>query len=184
MSRASLLWTAAAALALFAAACGGSDEPAAPPEEHERPRQSAKRITVTETDAGIPRWTLEADQVATYAGRQVTFAENVHVDFFDEEGRQVSVLTSKQGRLDNATNNMTAIGDVVVRNTDGYTLESDSLRWLSNERLVRTDAFVKLTRGEDVLTGYGLVSDPSLERFEIRERVSGRAKSEGPIEER
>jgi LPS export ABC transporter protein LptC len=170
---------------LLAAACGGGSDRAASPEERERPKQTAKRISLTETDMGIPRWKLDADQVASYSGRQAVYAENVHVDFFDEEGLQVSVLTSREGRLDSGTNNMTAIGDVVVRNTDGYTLETDSLRWVSNERLVRTEAFVRLTRGEDVLTGYGLVSDPGLEHFEIQRRVSGRTGNvEEPLEGR
>lgn len=137
---------------------------------------------LTETDLGVPRWTLEADQVASYRERRVVYAENVHVDFFDKKGRHVSTLTSREGRLDTAENDMTAIGEVVVRNADGYTLESDSLRWINRQEKIRTDAFVRLTRGTDVLTGYGLVSDPALEHFEILERVSGRSQREAPIE--
>ena len=166
----------------LAAACGREADQAAAPDDRERPRQTAKKIVLTETDLGVPRWTLEADQVASYQQRRVVFAENVHVDFFDEFGKHVSTLTSKEGRLDTAENDMTAIGDVVVRNVEGYTLETDSLRWLSREEKIRTDAFVRMTHEGDVLTGYGLVSDPALEHFEIRERVSGRSEREMPVE--
>jgi LPS export ABC transporter protein LptC len=169
-------------MAGFQPGCGDLADKPATSGGNDRPRQAAKRIEMTETHMGVRRWTLQADQVASYSGRSTTHAENVHVDFFDDDGAPASVLTSRTGRIDRATNDMVAVGDVVVTNVQGYVLETDSLRWSNAERLIRTEAFVRMTRGDDVLTGYGLVSDPEMDRFEILERVSGRSRGrEEPV---
>ncbi|MCI0532365.1 MAG: LPS export ABC transporter periplasmic protein LptC, partial [candidate division Zixibacteria bacterium] len=59
-----------------------------------------------------------------------------------------------------------------------------SLRWDPSLNLILTDDFVKVTRGKDIVTGYGLESDPELKHITIKKNVSGEIRdinAEEPI---
>jgi len=60
----------------------------------------------------------------------------------------------------------------VVEN-DTAKLETHSLRWDPNTRLITTEDFVKFRRGKDVLTGYGMRADNRLENVKILRDVKG-----------
>jgi LPS export ABC transporter protein LptC len=64
-----------------------------------------------------------------------------------------------------------ATGHVVVVTVEGNRLETEELYWDRKNAKVSSDVFVRLTRGEDVITGIGFESDPNLERYEIRKNV-------------
>ncbi|OGV96576.1 LPS export ABC transporter periplasmic protein LptC, partial [Microgenomates group bacterium RBG_16_45_19] len=47
------------------------------------------------------------------------------------------------------------------------------LRWDPNTAKIVTDDFVKITRGQDVVTGQGMESDQELKNIKIKKNVSG-----------
>ena len=79
------------------------------------PSQESWNTTVTFTDSGIVKAILKAGHIAAFeTSKQTQLDSGVHVDFFDEHGVHSSVLTSRTGKVDENTNNLEAIGNVVV----------------------------------------------------------------------
>ena len=65
-------------------------------------------------------------------------------------------------------------------NPRGQVLESEVLHWDNQRQRIHTDEFVKLTEGDQILTGYGLETDPDLTDLTLRERVEGDLPTENP----
>ena len=173
--RASLL-----ALGLIATfGCGSEDHVVQRPQAkvEELPSQEVKDFTLEESDTGTPEWILTSRYAATYDRRGVIVARGVAIDFFDSKGAKYSHLTAKEGEIKRPTNDMEARGDVRVTTTDGVRIQTESLRFLNRERKIVSDAFVRLERNGDVVTGYGFESDPSLEHFAIKKGVRAQVQS-------
>ncbi len=165
------------ALALMMGACGEEDHVMPRPTGGEMPTEEVRNFTLAESDQGQPEWTMHADYAASFAQRGVIEAQNVAVDFFDEHGQKYSHLTAKSGIVRRPSNDMEARGQVVVTTTDGVRIETDRLRFLNRERRIDSDAFVRLTRHGDVVTGVGFTSDPSLEHFSLKHEVRAQVQS-------
>ena len=136
--------------------------------------QEIRNFTLRETDAeGRLSWVLRAKGAQVFETRDLVEADSIHIDFFDRNGEQASVLTAERGIIARTSNDMRAAGNVIVRNRDGHELRTEELAFASGRNKIYTDKFVTLTRGRDVLTGYGLETDPDLAggRFEIQRDV-------------
>lgn len=142
------------------------------------PDQEARDFTLTETSEGRKNWTLWASYAAMYNDRNLVDAQTVRIEFFNSEGKRYSTLTADQGVVDQRSNNLEARGDVSVITETGVKMETDSLRWLNNAQKIVSDAFVRVTRKRDVVTGYGFESDPSLDNFYIRREVRAEVREE------
>jgi len=165
------------ATALLVGACGEDDRVVPRPSSSELPSEEVRNFTLAESDQGQPEWTMHADYAASYSQRGVIEAHNVAVDFYDEHGQKYSHLVAKQGIVHRPMNDMEAKGQVVVTTTDGVRIETDRLRFLNRERRIDSDAFVRLTRHGDVVTGVGFTSDPSLEHFTLKHEVRAQVQS-------
>jgi LPS export ABC transporter protein LptC len=107
--------------------------------------------------------------------------KNVNVDFFDELEQHTTNLISQIAEVDERTNFMTAIGDVIVVSDSGVTLYTDTLMWNSEEELIYTDDPIMLTTEKnDTLYGIGFESDVSMDHWKILQPsgVTERAKDE------
>lgn len=158
------------------AGCSHQDAPATA-GSGETPTQILRDFRTTESDSGKVRYVMNA-QVARVYSDDVTRAEAIRVEFYDQ-GKQVSVLTAREGVIQGQR--MTAMGDVLVVTTDGTRLQTESLYWDHQLGKIRSEEFVRITRKGDpeVLTGRGLTSDPDLEFIDIAEpNVTGPVESE------
>ena len=107
--------------------------------------------------------------------------KDVDVDFFDEFEQHTTNLVSQIAEVDERTNFMTAIGDVIVVSDSGVTLYTDTLMWNSEEELIYTDNPIMLTTEKnDTLYGIGFESDVSMDHWKILQPsgVTERAKDE------
>ncbi len=151
----------------------------------ELPDQEVDDFALTETDEGRPQWKLYAQHAATYSARNLTTANGIRVDFFGDDGKRSSTLTSREGEINNRTRDMTARGNVVLETTEGTRLTTEVLRYLNQRQkiVVPDDQLVRVQRAGDVLTGYGFESDPDLSHYEFRHRVQAtvRTQSGGTI---
>jgi lipopolysaccharide export system protein LptC len=158
-------------LAAQVAGCHG-DAPSTPSGEDVRiPDQEARDFTLTESSEGKKSWTLWSSYAAMYNDRNLVDARTVRIDFFDREGKKNSTLTADQGLVFQRTNDLEARGKVRVTTESGVTLETDSLRWQNARGKIVSDAFVRVTRHGDVVTGYGFESDATLEHFHLAREV-------------
>ena len=158
-------------LAAQVTGCHG-DAPSTPSGEEVRiPDQEARDFTLTESSEGKKSWTLWSSYAAMYNDRNLVDARTVRIDFFDREGKKNSTLTADQGLVYQRTNDLEARGKVRVTTESGVTLETDSLRWQNARGKIVSDAFVRVTRHGDVVTGYGFESDATLEHFHLAREV-------------
>ena len=105
--------------------------------------------------------------------------KDVDVDFFDDFEQHTTNLKSQLAEVDERTNFMTAIGDVIVVSDSGVTLYTDTLMWNSEEELIYTDDPIMLTTEKnDTLYGIGFESDVSMDHWKILQPsgVTERAK--------
>lgn len=164
---------AAALIAAVAFMAGCHSGPASTPAggDVRLPDQEARDFTLTESLEGKKNWTLWASYAAMYNDQSLVDAKTVRIEFFDKEGKRFSTLVAKTGRVHQRTNDLEARGDVVVTTESGIRMETDSLRWQNRVGKIVSDGFVKVTRRNDVVTGYGFESDPSLDHFHLRRQV-------------
>lgn len=158
------------------------DTPSTPSGEEVRiPDQEARDFTLTESSEGRKSWTLWSSYAAMYNDRNLVDARTVRIDFFDREGKKNSTLTADQGLVYQRTNDLEARGKVRVTTESGVTLETDSLRWQNARGKIVSDAFVRVTRNGDVVTGYGFESDATLEHFHLAREVRAEVQPQAGV---
>jgi LPS export ABC transporter protein LptC len=168
-----------ALLALVLTGCRGKPPSTPRGDEIRVPDQEARDFTLTESSEGKKSWTLWASYAAMFHDRSLVDARTVRIDFFDDQGERNSTLVANQGLVNQRTNDLEARGRVRIQTTTGVVLETDSLRWVNARGRIVSDAFVRVTRGGDVVTGYGFESDPSLDHFQLTREVKAQVRDEG-----
>jgi len=137
-----------------------------------------------ESDSGNTQWKLTAPKANRFREKKTIFLDNPRIEFFDKMGNLKTTLISDSGEYSEESRDMLAFGNVVVETVDGDVLETDSLLWVHTRDRIVTDAFVTLTRGRDVITGYGLECDPKLDLVDIKHDVKAMiVDDEGNLEE-
>jgi LPS export ABC transporter protein LptC len=153
---------------------GTGDEQVNDAAGKEPPDQEITNFVLRQTDEeGRPEWLLRAVTARVYERRDEVEADSVKIDFYDVAGAVNSVLTADLGVVTRRTNDMRALGHVKVVNREGHELTTEELNYSTQRRQIHTDGFVRIVRGRDVLTGYGLATDPNLAggQFEIQRDV-------------
>lgn len=143
--------------------------------EGRTPTHIAEGFTLTETVSGERVWALKAEKALSYEDENLIRIYGVTLHFYKEGGVHYSTLTSNEGIVNTSTNDMQAFGDVVVISEQGR-LETSELDWVAKEGKIVTDEKVKITKGETVITGRGLESDPNLERVKIAEEFRAHSR--------
>ena len=115
-----------------------------------------------------------AQRILKFVDLDSTMAYGVDVDIYDSTGKSTTRIVGDSGVIRETKGRVDIYGNVVVIADDSIRLESDYLYWLSATEKIQTDAFVKITIGEDmVVTGWGMEADQDLFPFRILNQVSG-----------
>lgn len=123
---------------------------------------SLKKLNYTETRAGVRRWALVADSAEHSAAGKLAHLENIRMTFYDQGGRHADItLTARQGEIHTETRVVTVRGRVVVHSARGYTFYTQRLQYREADRMIRTDAPVRMVSATMEVTGTGL-------RFDVR----------------
>jgi len=168
-------------LGLLGLQAGCSRQRAAGPAgaQEELPDQEVRDFALSETDSGRPLWKLFAKYAATYTARNLVVARSLRVDFYDDKGQRSSVLTAREGEINDRSRDMIARGNVVLETTDGTRMSTEEMRFLNDNRriIVPETQLVRVQRANDVLSGYGFESDPDLHHYEFKRRVTATVRS-------
>jgi LPS export ABC transporter protein LptC len=171
---------ALAGLAVVLAGCGQQPPQAGPPPPGERiPEQEIVDYRLIESQGGVRRWTLDSKRMRKFTGQEDLELDDVKMDFY-KDGVYSSTLTSEHGTANPTKKNMLAWGHVVVTTVDGKKLETEELRYESTKDRISNQVFNRFTRGEDVVTGYGMEANPTLDTFELKERIGATLTDEPP----
>jgi LPS export ABC transporter protein LptC len=179
-----MLCFAAAILLAMLLSCESADNDGRSVGAQDVPDQEFSDFTTVESDSGVVKWILSAPVARVYNASKLIVTDDPRIEFYNEDGTLASVLIARKGEYNQVTHDLTALGSVVVTSVDGYTLETESLIWVETVEEIHTEDFVRFTKGEDVLTGYGFRSDPNLENVEIFRDVKALLRDdEGIVEE-
>lgn len=114
------------------------------------------------TSDGVVRAKVEADSAFFYQPTETAELRNVHITFYDTDGKETSTLTAREGTYHWATGDMEGRGNcVVVGAGDGRTLRSEVMRYRQATNTVSSDQpFVFDAPGRHI-EGVGFTSDPN-----------------------
>ena len=97
-------------------------------ENLEFPDQEGWNSTMTSTKDGILSAVIRYGHMQRFKKRKVVeFDGGIEIDFYDEKGNHTSKLTSDEGKLNEGTNDIEAIKNVVVVSDSGINLKTDKL---------------------------------------------------------
>ncbi len=134
----------------------------------ELPAQESWNATVYFSDSGKTTAILKAGHLRMFnESRETLLDDGVKVDFYNEKGINASTLTSKKGRVDDATRNLFAIDSVVVVNDSGTTITTEELMWRNSDKKIISDKFVTIISPKEKIQGYGFESDQYLQNYVI-----------------
>lgn len=146
------------------------EEPSGPKADHEAlPDQESWQSTIIITRDGRKQAEVWAGHIAAYNERNETvLKDSVHIDFYDQKGQHNSILTADEGIVYNQTNNMVAMGNVIVVSDSGVVLETEELKWNNQRQKIISDVPVIFTTETEKLIGDSFISDPDLKNYEIK----------------
>ena len=139
------------------------------PSRDGMPDQESWGVTIVLTSQGLIRANVRSGHLEKYNEKEfVLLDSSVMVDFFNEKEQHTSVLTSNTAEVDQASNDMKAMGNVVAVSDSGITLYSETLTWNSkDEKLHTKDNIMITTLEKDTLYGVGFESDSDLKNWKI-----------------
>ena len=143
------------------------------------PNETAQDVTILYSDSGSVIVKLETPMLTRVAQpRKMTLMpEGVKLTFFEHDGKVGSTLTSKKARIFDLPDNQVteAERDVVVVNSEGDRLNTERLVWDQKTAEITSNAFVKVTRKDEVITGTGLRANQDFSKYRIT-KISGIVK--------
>lgn len=143
------------------------------------PSQESWNSRITFTQSGKLVAIVNAGHLSVYDDRKQTHLdEKIKVDFYDEAGKQTTVLTGEQGIVNDLTRDLEASGNVVVISDEGTTLRTEQLSWTNSTQKIHTNAYVEIDSPKEKIRGHGLESDQHLKNYKILKVTGQSAKIE------
>jgi LPS export ABC transporter protein LptC len=136
----------------------------------ELPSQESWDSEIIFSDSGKTKAILDAGHIRMFEkSRETLIDSGLKVDFYNPHEIKTTTLTSKRGRVNDATKDLYAIDNVVAVNDSGMTLQTEELMWRNRDRKIISDKFVTILTSKEKIEGYGFESDQSLRNYVIRD---------------
>ena len=98
------------------------------PSRDGMPDQESWGVNIILTDEGLIRAKVRSGHLEKYNEKEfIMLDSNVTVDFYNDKEQHTSVLNSNKAEVDQKSNDMKAIGNVVAVSDSGITLFSETL---------------------------------------------------------
>lgn len=130
----------------------------------------ALNVRMVEKKYNKPSLELTAERSVISADDTYTKMKNFTLVSHSEKAGEI-ILSAEDGAMINATKNISASGNVLVRDNLGRALSTDTLKWINSERRIVTDDDVRVYGRTFAITGKGMVAYPDEERVEILKDV-------------
>lgn len=164
--------------------CSEAETPVPQPTTMQQfPSSEATNATTVFLTESVVTTRIHSARILSYSDQDSAWAYGLTVDFYNRTGAHTSTLNADSALVRERARLLEGFGNVRIVTDDGRTLESPHLAWDDSGRLITTDSLVTITRGEDVMKGYGFASDPELTRIRLRRQVSGRITDTDVIED-
>jgi LPS export ABC transporter protein LptC len=110
----------------------------------------------------------EFDTVFRFTDSSKVHLRGVNLRMFDEMGQQTATVTSTSGVLNDATNEMVAIGNVVLITNNLRKIETEELHYDPNTRRMWSDVTTRHTYEGRVQIGDSFQSDDEFTRVVVQ----------------
>lgn len=128
------------------------------------------------TMEGVREAKVLADTALVYKDSSKVHLRVVHLTVFDEQGREIAVVTSRSGVLDTETQQMVARGDAVLTVHEGNRIvESEELHYDPGRERIWSDSASVYREGQTVLRGTAFESDLQFTNVRV-ENARGRGE--------
>ena len=164
----------AAALAAGLGGCSEGVKPSATIAATDSADQVLIAMTHYVTNNGVLRARVRADTAYMYSPTQTAELRDLHITFYDAQGRETSTLTAREGTYHWRTGDMEARGSVVIVTTDGRTLRSEVMHYNQALNQVSSDQAFVFDGPDRHIEGEGFTSDP-----DFKDVVAQRPKGTG-----
>jgi len=134
---------------------------------------SLQDIDYTHIEDGKARWRLVAQQVERQSASGVLGLVEPELSFYDEQGETKGFLQAGKGEVSDDYQQVRLRGDVVLKNSAGYTLYTDSLDYDHATQMATTDEHVRMVADNVRLEGTGLVFYLQQELLQLKADVNG-----------
>ena len=114
-----------------------------------------------------------ADKILKFEINDSTMAYVLDIDLLDSLGMVTTHIVGDSGIIKETDGFLKIYGNVKVVTDDSTILYTDYLIWDSRTNRIRTDAFVRIERDDDIISGWGLDADNRLTSIKILDRVTG-----------
>jgi LPS export ABC transporter protein LptC len=110
--------------------------------------------------------------------RKNFFDQGIHVDMYGTRGEHTTTLTADKGEFHEGSQDIWAIGNVIVVSDTGVTLHTPVLRWDQHlEKIISDTVIMITTTDKDTIYGTAFESDPDLTHMVIQNPTG--SKQEG-----
>lgn len=129
-----------------------------------------ERVHYQETHEGVKEWEVEAASAVYYKEDQMVLFEKIKATFFGKDGGNY-VLLAEKGRFNTKDKIIEGFGGVQLKANDGYFLHTQTLKYESTQKEIRTSDAVFLEGPDIRVEGKGLVVEVDRQRIKILKEV-------------
>ena len=146
-------------------------------DSKDMPIQESWNSKIIFSQEGRIKAVLYTKHLEIFDEKDETLLNEIKIEFYDSNKVRTTTLTALKGKVDDLTKNMYAIENVVVAKDSGVVLTTDELMWRNSDEKIITDKFVRIVSNEEIIEGYGLVSDQQLKNYVIKKITYSAVKS-------
>jgi LPS export ABC transporter protein LptC len=165
---------------LFLAACSEPIQPADHAIKKEDAQvEVAKDVEILYSDSAKLKVNITAKTMLRYVddlNPRQEFPDGVFVRFYDAQERPTSTMQAKYGLRSDRDYRIVVRDSVIWQSGNEEKLETAELIWDEQKAIVFTNKFVRLSRAQEVILGYGFEADQNFYDWKIK-TVTGRIKT-------
>lgn len=135
------------------------------------PKLKANEITTLISDSGITRYRISAAEWLMFdrdTQPYWDFPQGIYFERFNEEYVVDAYLESNKARYFEQPQLWRLDGDVVARNLNGETFETQQMYWDQKREKIYSDSLIKITQKDKIIIGLGFESNQSFSRYFIK----------------
>ena len=124
------------------------------------------------TEGGNLKVKVMSEKMERFSDKEerIELSGGVHFDFYKLDSTNAkSVLNCEKANINNTTNIMIAVNNVILKGSDNKKLKSEQLIWDKNENLVYTESEITIQTGDEIISGVGFTSNPDFTEYEIKQ---------------
>ncbi len=139
----------------------------------ETPQVKLQDIHLVEMDGNRRMWEADADQIEVFEDKKMTRISKLHTQIRMILYMEDDTLTcyTDEVEINDETKRIDLLGNLIAQSQQGTTIRTDFVQWFPQEKKLRTDKPVTITRQGLLIQGLGMEADLALEKVEILSNI-------------